>query len=46
MIKVRFIGRGMKMEFVHPTLGVIQTSKVRDVRTITPGFNCENWGLA
>lgn len=46
MIKVRFIGRGMKMEFVHPTLGVIQTSKVRDVRTIAPAFSRENWGLA
>jgi len=35
MIKLRFIGRGMKMEFVHPTLGIIQTSRVRDVREIT-----------
>src|SRR4051812_5834939 len=34
MIKIRFIGRGMKMEFIHPTLGVIQTSRVRDVRSI------------
>jgi hypothetical protein len=40
MIKLRFIGRGMKMEFVHPTLGIIQTSRVRDVREITvPDFD-------
>jgi hypothetical protein len=37
MIKLRYIGRGMKMEFVHPTHGVIQTSRVRDVRDLTPG---------
>jgi hypothetical protein len=36
MIKLRFIGRGMKMEFVHPTLGVIQTSRVRDVQAVPP----------
>jgi hypothetical protein len=36
MIKLRFIGRGMKMEFVHPTLGVILTSRVRDIREISP----------
>jgi hypothetical protein len=34
MIKLRFIGRGMKMEFIHPTMGVIQTSRARDVREI------------
>ena len=32
MIKVRFIGRGMKMEFGHPTLGVVITSRVQDIR--------------
>ena len=36
MIKLRYIGRGMKMEFVHPTLGVIQTSRVRDLYELTP----------
>jgi hypothetical protein len=36
MIKLRFIGRGMKMEFIHPILGVIQTSRVRDIREIPP----------
>jgi hypothetical protein len=34
MIKVRFIGRGMKMEFIHPELGIIQTSRIRDIREI------------
>jgi hypothetical protein len=39
MIKVRFIGRGMKMEFIHPELGIIQTSRVRDVRELpSPRF--------
>ena len=39
MIKLRYIGRGMKMEFVHPTLGVILTSRVRDIREIPPDPN-------
>jgi len=49
MIKLRFIGRGMKMEFVHPTLGVIQTSRVRDVRAILPpefDGDATNWKAA
>jgi hypothetical protein len=34
MLKVRFIGREMKMEFIHPEHGVILTSRVRDIREI------------
>jgi hypothetical protein len=45
MIKVRFIGRGMKMEFIHPELGIIQTSRVRDVREVASfepdGMGCK-----
>ena len=36
MIKLRFIGRGMKMEFIHPTIGVIHTSRVREIRELPP----------
>ena len=32
LLRMRFIGRGMRMEFVHPTRGVIKTSRVRDIR--------------
>lgn len=32
MLKMRYIGRGMRMEFRHPELGVIWTSWVQDVR--------------
>jgi hypothetical protein len=31
MIKMWFIGRGLKMEFRHPKFGVIRTSRVRNV---------------
>ena len=36
MIKVWFIGRGMKMEFRHPTLGVIRTARVQEIRVRKP----------
>ena len=36
MIKLRFIGRGMKMEFGHPTFGVILTSRVQEIRELQP----------
>ena len=36
MIKVAFIGRGMKMEFRHPTYGLIRTSRVREIRELEP----------
>ncbi len=34
MLKVRFIGRGMHLEFRHPTYNTITTSRVLDIRTI------------
>jgi hypothetical protein len=36
MIKMRFIGRGMKMEFRHPTFGVIRTGRVQEIRERKP----------
>ena len=32
MLKLRFIGRDMKMEFHHPEKGIVRTSRVRDIR--------------
>ena len=32
MLKLRFIGRDMTMEFRHPRQGVVRTSRVRDIR--------------
>lgn len=32
MLKVRFIGRGMRLEFRHPTYQTIITSRIVDVR--------------
>lgn len=34
MIKMRFIGRGMGMEFGHPTFGIVRTSKVQEIREV------------
>ena len=36
IIKFHFIGRGMHLEFLHPTLGLIRTSRIKDVRELTP----------
>jgi hypothetical protein len=36
MLKMRFIARGMRMEFRHPMLGVISTSRVREIHELTP----------
>jgi|HubBroStandDraft_5_1064220.scaffolds.fasta_scaffold499084_1 hypothetical protein len=36
MLKLRFIGRGMRMEFRHPVRGVITTSRVRDIHEMMP----------
>lgn len=36
MLKARFIGRGMQMEFVHPQLGVVHTTRVREIRELPP----------
>ena len=35
MLKLRFIGRDMSMEFRHPEQGVVRTSRVRDIRQRT-----------
>jgi len=35
MLKVRFIGRDMRMEFFHPQKGIVRTSRVRDIRERT-----------
>jgi len=32
MLKVRFIGRGMRLEFRHPTFQTITTSKIVEIR--------------
>jgi hypothetical protein len=32
MLKIRFIGRDMRMEFFHPERGIIRTSRVRDIQ--------------
>jgi hypothetical protein len=32
MLKLRFIGREMRMEFHHPEHGIVRTSRVQDVR--------------
>jgi hypothetical protein len=31
MLKMRFIGRGMSMEFRHPEKGIVRTSRVREI---------------
>jgi len=35
MLKVRFIGRDMRMEFFHPEKGIVRTSRVRDIHERT-----------
>lgn len=35
MLKVRFIGRGMHLEFWHPAFRTIVTSRIVDVRALT-----------
>jgi hypothetical protein len=35
LIKMRFIGRGMRMEFEHPTSGLIWTSRVKAIREVS-----------
>ena len=32
MLKLRFIGREMNMEFSHPERGIVRTSRVREIR--------------
>jgi hypothetical protein len=35
VIKMWFIGRGMRLEFRHPTLGLVQTSRAREIHELT-----------
>lgn len=37
MLKSRFIGRGMHLEFRHPTLQTITTSRIVDIQANRPG---------
>jgi hypothetical protein len=34
MLKLRFIGRGMRLEFLHPTYGSIRTSRVAGIEIV------------
>jgi hypothetical protein len=36
ILKFRYIERGMHLEFRHPTLGVVRTSRIKDIRQLTP----------
>jgi hypothetical protein len=36
ILKFHFIGRGMHLEFRHPELGVVRTSRIKDVRELKP----------
>jgi hypothetical protein len=34
LLKTHFIGRGMQMEFHNPEIGLVHTTKVRDIREL------------
>ena len=34
MLKLRFIGREMSMEFRHPEKGIVRTSRVREIKEV------------
>ena len=34
-LKMRFIARGMRLEFRHPELGVVCTSRIREIHELT-----------
>ena len=36
MVKLRFIGRGMHLEYRHPEWGTIRTSRIREIREFRP----------
>jgi hypothetical protein len=42
MLKLRFIGREMSMEFSHPERGIVRTSRVRDIRERNAAVSSEN----
>ena len=35
LLKRHYVGRGMALEFQHPTRGLIRTSRIKDVREIS-----------
>ncbi|HYM11028.1 MAG TPA: hypothetical protein VEU62_09850, partial [Bryobacterales bacterium] len=35
LIKIRFVGRGMRLEFHHPLHGLILTSRIQEIRELT-----------
>jgi hypothetical protein len=37
MLKMRILGRGMKLQLVHPALGVITTSRIQEIHDLKPG---------
>jgi len=37
MIRRRFIGREMRMEFWHPVFGILLTSEVSEIREVLSG---------
>ena len=37
-LKSSFIGRGMRLEFWHPTHALVTTSRIRDIRQLAPGL--------
>lgn len=45
MLKLRFIGRDMRMEFHHPEKGIVRTSRVRDIRERTASEAAETASL-
>jgi hypothetical protein len=45
MLKLRFIGREMSMEFRHPEKGLIRTSRVREIRELKTRPAIENTPL-
>jgi len=42
MLKLRFIGREMSMEFHHPEKGIVRTSRVRDIQERIASRAAEN----
>jgi len=42
MLKLRFIGREMSMEFHHPERGIVRTSRVRDIEERKASRGIEN----
>ena len=41
MLKMRFIGREMRMEFFHPEKGLVRTSRVREISEQTESHSAQ-----